>query len=78
VRSIRSSIIVLQLTARSASRSRCLGPEASAVINGRLISVSDLRGQLDLGLLGGLLEALEHHLVLDTSRPVSLLNSPLR
>ena len=37
---------------------------ASAVRNGRLISVSCTRGQLDLGLLRRLAQALQDHLVL--------------
>jgi hypothetical protein len=41
----------------------CFGPVASAVRNGRLISVSGAERQLDLRLLGGVLEALEDQLV---------------
>ena len=42
---------------------RCLGPVWSAVMNGRLMSPGSGR-ELDLGLLGGLLEPLEGHRVL--------------
>ena len=57
----------------SASCTRCFGPEASAVMKGRLISVSLGRGQLALGLLGGLLQPLQRQLSLRRSMPCSLL-----
>ncbi len=43
---------------------RCLGPEASAVMYGRLMSVCCVERQLDLRLLRGLLEALHGERVL--------------
>ena len=43
---------------------RCFGPLASAVMNGRLTSVCCVRGELDLGLLGRFLQALQGHAVL--------------
>ena len=52
----------------SASARRCLGPRASAVMNGRLISVSSIARKLDLGLLGGFLQPLQRHLVLARGR----------
>jgi hypothetical protein len=45
-----------------------------AVMNGRLIWVCCTWRQLDLGLLGGLLEALEGHVVLARSTPWADLN----
>ena len=45
-----------------------LGPEASAVMNGRLISVSCVVDSSHLGLLGRLLEALQGHRVLARGR----------
>jgi hypothetical protein len=59
---IRSSTSASSL-ARVSFITRCFGPEASAVMNGRLISVSS-RGQLDLGLFGGFLQPLQRQLVL--------------
>ena len=50
--------------ARVSVTTRCFGPVASAVMYGRLISVVAVERQLDLRLLGGLLEALEGLLVL--------------
>ena len=50
--------------ARVSVTTRCFGPEASAVMYGRLISVDEVERQLDLRLLGGLLEALERLRVL--------------
>ena len=52
---------------------RCLGPEASAVMNGRLMSACGLERQVLLGLLGGLLEPLQGHLVLAQVDPLLLL-----
>ena len=43
---------------------RCLGPLASAVMNGRLMSVVERAGELHLGLLRRLAHALHGHLVL--------------
>ena len=43
---------------------RCLGPDASAVMYGRLMSVCWRRGQLDLRLLGRLLQTLHGKRVL--------------
>ena len=59
--------------ARVSFRERCLGPEASAVTKGRLISVSIVVRQLALGLLRGLLQPLERHLVLREVDPLVLL-----
>ena len=42
---------------------RCFGPDASAVMNGRLISVCVVERQLDLGLLGRFLQPLQRELV---------------
>ena len=42
---------------------RCFGPVASAVMNGRLISVSSELRQLDLGFLGAFLQALKSHAI---------------
>ena len=50
--------------ARVSFFTRCFGPVASAVMNGRLISVSIDRRQLHLGLLRRLLQALQRHPVL--------------
>ena len=55
---------LLQLGARSACSDRCFGPLASAVMNGRLTSVLCVELELDLGLLGGFLQALQRHAVL--------------
>ena len=60
--------IICSSLARESLICRCLGPLASAVRNGRLISVSCTDRQLDLGLLRRLLEALEDHLVLARRR----------
>ena len=54
---------------------RCFGPVASAVMNGRLISVSCELRKLDLGFFGGFLQALEGHAILARSMPCSFLNS---
>ena len=54
---------LLELGARQLDL-QVLRARASAVRNGRLISVSVHRGQLDLGLLRRLLQALDDHLVL--------------
>ena len=51
----------------------CFGPDASAVMNGRLMSVSWALEQLDLGLLGGLLQALDRHRVAAEVDPLVLL-----
>ena len=48
----------------SASSTRCFGPVASAVMNGRLISVSITRRELHLRLLRRFLQALQRHPVL--------------
>ena len=52
---------------------RCLGPFASAVTNGRLTWVWRHRAQLDLGLLGGLVEPLQRLRVLPQVDAVLLL-----
>ena len=63
VRSIRSMTSCSSL-ARVSVMTRCFGPLASAVMNGRLISVCSVLDSSHLGLLGRLLEPLEGHLVL--------------
>ena len=63
VRSTRSPTSCSSL-ARVRVMVRCFGPLASAVMNGRLISVCCVERQLDLGLLGGFLQPLEGHAVL--------------
>ena len=63
VRSIRSPTSCSSL-ARVRFSDRCFGPLASAVMNGRLTSVLWRRAELDLGLLGRLLEPLQRHAVL--------------
>ena len=69
---------LLELGARE-RRFMCLGPDASAVRNGRLIVVSSFELKLDLGLLRGVLEALQDHLVLARRRcPGRFLNSATR
>ena len=64
VRSSRSCASSSSL-ARVSCRSRCFGPSCVAVMNGRLICVVIVERQLDLRLLGGLVEALERHRVGD-------------
>ena len=59
--------------ARVSFSERCFGPEASAVTKGRLISVSIVVRQLALGLLRGLLQPLQRHLVLREVDPLVLL-----
>ena len=54
---------------------RCLGPDWSAVMNGRLTVVSIALAQLDLGLLGRLFEPLQGHRVfaqIDALGPLEL------
>ncbi len=63
VRWIRSSTSCSNL-ARVSWTFRCLGPEASAVMNGRLMSVCVVLDSSHLGLLGGLLQPLQRHRVL--------------
>ena len=60
----RISATICSSRARVSFTFMCLGPLASAVRNGRLISVSSSVGQLDLGLFGRFLQALQRHLVL--------------
>ena len=69
---------MLSSLARVSFMVRCLGPLWSAVMNGRLMSVSIDDGELALGLLGGLFQALQGHLVLRRSMPWSFLNSSAR
>ena len=57
-----SSTIASSL-ARVSFLTRCFGPVASAVMNGRLISVSIVGGELDLGALGRIAQPLQRHLV---------------
>ena len=59
--------------ARVRVRSRCLGPFSSAVMNGRLMLLLFVVLELDLGLLGGLVEALQGHLVFAQVDAVALL-----
>jgi len=49
---------LLEFGARQLWRTRCLGPEASAVTKGRLIFSFDGCGQFDFGLFGGVPEPL--------------------
>ena len=62
VRASRALVSSVSL-ARVSWRSRCFGPSAVAVMNGRLICVVIVERQLDLRLLCSLVEALERHLV---------------
>ena len=65
--------------ARVSDITRCFGLPASALMNGRLISVERAR-QLDLRLLGGLLQALQGHPVLGEVDPLvalELLDQPV-
>ena len=59
--------------ARVSGRLRCFGPDASAVMNGRLMSVCIVLDERHLRLLGGFLEALERHRVLGEVDPLVLL-----
>ena len=59
---------LLELRARELQGAGASGPAASAVMKGRLISVCSVVRQLALGLLRGLLEALERHRVLRRGR----------
>ena len=78
-----SAVFLTRSATRSSSlarvrvMTRCLGPEASAEMNGRLISVDGRARQLDLRLLGGLLEALERDPVLGQVDPLVLRNSAI-
>ena len=62
VRSSRSCVSSSSF-ARVSCRSRCFGPSGVAVMNGRLICVAIVERELDLRLLGRLVEALERHRV---------------
>ena len=64
---------ICSIFARVSWTFRCFGPEASAVMNGRLMSTDCGRGEGDLGLLRLLLEALEGHRVLAQVDAVVLL-----
>ena len=61
--SIRSSTRLSNL-ARVTLIARCLGPDWSAVMYGRLISVCCAGGELDLGLFRGVLQPLQREHVL--------------
>ena len=65
---------------RVSDSSRCSGPSAVAVMNGRLICVCCTWRQLDLGLLGRLLQALGGHPVVrqvDAVGRLELLDEPV-
>ena len=79
VRWMRSATSCSSL-ARVRGSTRCLGPLASAVMKGRLISVCTRRAQLDLGLLRRLLQPLQRHAVLaqvDALLPLELVGDPV-
>ncbi len=65
---------------RVSVRARWRGPVRSAEMNGRLIAASSARGELALGALGGLLEALQRHAVaaqVDAGLLLEVLDQPV-